>query len=156
MIGRSVFQKHRSGLSSRPISIGIVVLIAFSAYSCSIPNLDTPECLASRSVVREFYSFHFGNDMRFSAGGLEARKRFLTPSYYNSLSNTGSDADVFTTNNTDLPRAFRVGKCETIGEGRSSFEVLLFWRDDTRTEQRAIKVETALIADDWLIDRIIY
>ena len=156
MICPSRNQSRLTHLLSGPIFIGIAMLATISTFSCSIPNLETAECVASRSVVREFYSFHFGNDMRFSADGLEARRRFLTPSYYTSLYSSEPEADVFTTNTTDFPRAFRVGKCETTGEGRSAFEVLLFWRDDSRTEQRAISVETVLIAEDWLIDRVIY
>ena len=39
----------------------------FYLLSCgSIPNLEQPECTDSRFVVKEFYSYHFGNEMKFS------------------------------------------------------------------------------------------
>ena len=33
---------------------------AMLASSCSIPNLETPECIEARPAVRIFYSFHLG------------------------------------------------------------------------------------------------
>jgi hypothetical protein len=129
---------------------------AFLFASCgSVPNLEAPECTASRGAVKEFYSFHFGNEMRFSPENLKERERFLTPQLVESLRNEPADADVFTTRNTDYPKAFRIGKCETLAPDRTRLEVLLFWKTDTRTEERAIGVEAVRQGDKWMVDKIL-
>lgn len=129
-----------------------LILLLFGA--CSVPILEPPECVESRGVVREFYSFHFGNDMHFSRANLDIRRRFLSPSFADSLENADTENDVFTVNSADLPRAFRVGECVVVGPDRTSFQVLFFWRDEKRTEQRSIQVSTSRINGSWLIDGI--
>jgi hypothetical protein len=130
---------------------------AFLIASCgSIPNLEPRECTESSIVVKEFYSYHFGNEMRFSLESLKLREKFLTPEFAKSLQSTQTENDVFTTNNTDFPKAFRIGKCEVISPEKTNFEIVLFWRDDTRSEERKIKVETAKQDDKWLINRVNY
>lgn len=124
--------------------------------ACSIPNLDTAECSEARPAVREFYSFHFANEMTTSAANLEARKRFLTDRLFETLAASPTDADVFTTGTTDVPRAFRHGGCETDANGRAVFDVLLFWRDEEHTKQRTVKVEAEKQNGKWLIDRVSY
>jgi hypothetical protein len=121
----------------------------------SIPNLDAPECIASRGVVKDLYSFHFGNEMRFSPENLKKREKFLTPEYFKSLQNLQTENDVLTTNNTDFPKAFRIGKCEVVEPTKTNFEVLLFWKTDTRTEQKAISVEVVKQGDKWLVNKIL-
>lgn len=122
--------------------------------SCSIPNLDPPECSASRTTVREFYSLHFGNEMKVSSDGLKARKRFLTTGLLNEAENAAEGTDPFTTGTTDIPKAFRAAECRVISPERAEYDVLLFWKDDSRTEQRTIRVQAAKIGDSWLIDKI--
>jgi hypothetical protein len=39
-------------------------------------------------------------------------------------------------------------------ENKVVFQVVLFWKDDTRSEQREIKVETVKRNDKWLIDKV--
>ena len=119
-----------------------------------MPNLEPPECTASRGVVKEFYSFHFGSEMRFSPENLKPLEKFLTADYYKSLQNLKTDGDVFTTGDLDYPKTFRTGKCEVTAPDKTSVEVLLFWRTDTRTEQRSIHAETVKQSDQWLIDKI--
>lgn len=143
----------------RSKSFSVLVMIAVAMLingACSIPNLETAECIEARQVVREFYSFHFANEMTTSATNLEARKRFLTESLFQKLSATPTDADVFTTGTTDIPRAFKPGGCVTDPNGRAVFDVLLFWRDESHTKQKTVKVETAKQGDKWLIDRVSY
>lgn len=129
---------------------------AFLIASCgSIPNLEPRECAESSSVVKEFYSYHFGNEMRFSQENLRLREKFLTPEFYKNLQNIQTENDVFTTNNTDFPKAFRIGKCEVISPEKTVLEIVLFWRDDTRSEEKKIKAETVKQGDKWLIDKIL-
>lgn len=130
-------------------------LILSISTACSVPNLETAECTEARGAVKEFYSFHFGNEMKFSSENLALREHFLTAELVDSLRETNEDADVFTTGTTDIPKAFRVGACEVLSPGLTRLEVLLFWRDNTRSEQRAIHVETMKRGDKWLIDKIL-
>jgi len=129
---------------------------AFLIASCgSVPNLEPPECTDSRLTVKEFYSYHFGNEMRFSAENLRQREKFLTPEYFKSLQNLQTENDIFTTNTADLPKAFRVGKCEVVEPSKTRLEVLLFWKDDTRSEQKTINAEVVKQNDKWLINKIL-
>ena len=142
---------------SRRKLIFCLLPFAFCLFAAcgSVPNLETPECTASRSAVKEFYSYHFGNDMKFSAENLKKREKFLTPEFYASLQNLTTEIDIFTTNSTDFPKAFRVGKCEVAAPDKAVFEVLLFWKDDTRSEEKTIKAEAVKQSDKWLINKIL-
>jgi len=122
--------------------------------SCSIPNLEPAECIQGRDIVREFYSLHFGNEMTFSNENLEKRKNYLTPEFYNRLRSGEQLVDPFT-RTTDLPKAFRVGECRVDeSEKRVTFNVLLFWKTDTRSEQRSIQVGVEKVEGRWLVDTV--
>jgi len=145
-----------SAVSGRRFFIFCLLSSVFCFLSCgSVPNLEPPECTAARGVVKEFYSYHFGNEMKFSPENLQKREKFLTPEYYKSLQNLPTQNDVFTTNSTDFAKAFRVGKCEVVEPAKTKFEVLLFWKDDQRTEQKAITAEVVKQGDKWLINKIL-
>ena len=119
-----------------------------------MPNLEPPECAASRQIVKEFYSYHFGNEMRFSPENLKPLEKFLTADYFSSLQNLKTDGDVFTTGDLDYPKAFRIGQCEVVSAEKTNVEVLLFWRTDTRSEQRSIHAETVNRSGQWLINKV--
>jgi len=132
-----------------------IVHCALCIGACSIPNLELQSCIDSRTAVREFYSFHFGNDMTPSTENLKMREQYLTPRLFSSLSAaTKVTGDYFTTT-SDFPKAFRVGECKESSPDRTVFQVLLFWKDDVRTEQRPISVETVKVGDKWLIDAVV-
>lgn len=138
------------------IQIFCILHFAFLIASCgSVPNLDPPECTAARGTVKEFYSYHFANDMKFSLENLQKREKYLTPEYFNSFKPVASSADVFTTNSSDLPKAFRVGRCEVVDPSKTNIEVLLFWKDDQRSEQKAIHAEVVRQGDKWLINKVL-
>ncbi len=133
-----------------------LLIFAFSYFGCgSMPNLEPRECSESGGVVKEFYSYHFGNEMKFSQENLKLREKFLTTEFVKSLQNLQTENDVFTTNNMDFPKAFRVGKCEVVSPEKTNIELVLFWRDDTRTEQKIIKVEVVKQSDKWLVNKIL-
>jgi hypothetical protein len=134
----------------------LIFVISMGLASCSIPNLQPEECTEARPAVREFFSFHFGNEMSFSQAGLALRERFLTPRYAAQLKTRTGTADPFTVNSDDVPRAFRVGQCVSPGPDQTVFDVLVFWRDSERTDQRTIRVEAVRTGDTWLIDRVNY
>jgi hypothetical protein len=132
----------------------LFTLVLLSASCGSIPNLDPPECTDARLTVKEFYSYHLGNEMRFSQENLKKREKFLTPEYFKSLQTVSGENDIFTTNSLDFPKTFRVGGCKVIDAAKTEMEVLLFWKDETRTEQRAIHVEVVKQGDRWLVNRV--
>jgi hypothetical protein len=122
--------------------------------SCSVPNLEPPECDQARDVVREFYSMHFGSDMTLSPENLEKRRLYLTPGFYESIENVAPPLDPFT-RTSDPPKAFRAGECRVIQpDRRVAFDILLFWKTDTRSEQRSIPLEAVRSGDTWVIDAI--
>jgi hypothetical protein len=128
----------------------------FLLSACSVPNLEESECTVARLEVKKFYSFHFGNEMKFSADNLKLREKFLTADFYKSVVSSEAENDVFTTNSVDFPKAFRLGSCKVIEPTKTDFEVVLFWKDDNRNEQKTIHVEAVKQTDKWLINRILY
>jgi len=133
-----------------------VFSFTFLIASCgSIPNLQSPECAESSGIIREFYSYHFGNDMKFSRDNLKLREKFLSPELIKSLENLQTENDVFTTNETDYPKAFRVGGCKMIEPAKTQVEVLLFWKTEERSEQKSINVEAVKQGDKWLVNKIL-
>ena len=131
-----------------------ILYFPFFVGACSVPNLEDPVCTESRTAIREFYSFHFGNEMRISQENIKDRQRFLTPRFYQELSNTQADTDPFTTGTNEVPKAFRVGECHVVAPDKVEFQVLLFWRDDVRSEQREIKAVLVKQGDKWLLDSV--
>lgn len=138
-------------------SMGWVLCLLLTAsflLGCSVPNLANPECDQARDVVREFYSYHFGHNLGFGEEDLNARRDYLTPEFLANLSNVPAGVDPFT-RTADAPKAFRAGECKILEPGkRTSFEVLLFWKDDVRSEQRPITVELVNRDGKWLIDKV--
>jgi hypothetical protein len=131
-----------------------LLLAVYSLTGCSVPNLESATCVESRNALREFYSFHFGNNMPFTPDDLRARERFLTPEFAEKLRSSREGTDPFTTGTDDIPKAFRAGDCREISPERTAIEVVLFWKDDTRSEERKIKVEMARRGDAWLVDNV--
>ena len=156
---RIPFNSKRSSVSIR-VHLWTKVLIICSLLStvgsiaCSIPNLEPVSCIDSRNALREFYSFHVGNNMAFTREDLKAREKFLTPEFAARLQTSQEGTDPFTTGTSDIPRAFRAGECREITPDRTAFEVLIFWKDDTRSEERKINVEMAKRGDSWLVDSV--
>jgi hypothetical protein len=129
-------------------------LLAFavaSLFSCSIPNLDQPECTESRDSVREFYSWYLASDAEKREKERDVFKKYVEMEKFTGGDGTGDR--FFLTN--DSPKAFRVGECKVVEPGkRTTFEVLLFWKDDVRSEQQSIHVETEHRVDKWLITNV--
>jgi len=136
----------------------IFLLFSFAfllcASACSMPNLEKPECTEARDAVREFYSFHIAGDMKPSAENLKLREKFLAPELIRTLVASNETARDYFTATDDYPKAFRVGSCEVSSPGKTVLGVLLFWRDDNRSEQREIKVEAVKENEKWLINKV--
>ena len=131
-----------------------VLHFALFVTSCSVPNLEQPECTQARDVVKRFYSFHFGNDMHPSAENIKARKDYLTADLFNTLSAVTDEKRDYFTDSENYPKAFRIGAC-TVGEGDSAtLQVVLLWHSDIASEQKEVKVTVARSGDKWLIGKV--
>lgn len=128
---------------------------AVALIACSIPNLEKPECTESRDAVKQFYSFHFGNDMRPSPENLKFREKFLTKELFDSLSRRPESPVDYFTATENYPKAFRLGSCEVGSPEGTSLQVLLFWRDDTKSEQKEVTVEAVKTNNKWLINKVL-
>ncbi len=122
--------------------------------TCSVPNLESGECQQARDPVKRFYSYHFGNDMKNSPENVKKLSEFLSADLQKQLENQPETATDYFTQTDDYPKAFRAGGCETIAPDRAGFGILLFWKDDTRSEQRKINVEVVKENEKWLVDKV--
>ena len=91
--------------------------------------------------------------MKFTPENLKAREKFLTPELNKLLQKFLTDSDPFTLS-TDVPKAFRVGGCKALAPDKAELQILLFWKDDARSEQRELKIEAVKQNDKWLINDI--
>ena len=122
--------------------------------SCSVPSLENPDCRTSRDAVRQFYSFHFGNDMRPSPENLKLREKFLTGELAQKLSASAETAKDYFTGTEKFPKAFRVGTCEAAAPDKTVFQVLLLWHEEEKNVQREVKAEMVKENDKWLVNKV--
>ena len=128
---------------------------ALFSSACSIPNLEQPECTAARQTVKELYSYHFANDMKSTVENLKAREKFLSRDLIENLSKKAESPIDYFTQTDDYPKAFRVGECRIVEpEKRVNLGVLLFWKTDTRSEQREISIEAVSENGKWTVNRV--
>ncbi len=128
-------------------------LLALIITSCSVPNLEPPQCTAARNSVKRFYSLHFANDNGRTDEYLRSREEFLTDRLAKNLSSNKQKNDYFT-QTEDFPKAFRVGGCTAESDEKVGLQVVLLWRDDTRNDQSEVVVRTVKSGDNWLIDSV--
>ncbi len=138
--------------SMRPFCL---LLLALCLHGCSLPNLEDPDCTKARDIVREFYSFHFGNDMHPTAENIALRERFLTPAFVGRLKSLPATTTDPFTHTEEFPKAFRVGECKVVESGQAvRFRVLLFWKDDVKSQQRPIFTSVKKENGNWLVDDV--
>ncbi|HXF42687.1 MAG TPA: DUF3828 domain-containing protein [Pyrinomonadaceae bacterium] len=140
----------------RKAALLISAAACLAGLSCSIPILESQNCIEARTAAGEFYSFHFGGDMRFSKDVFISHEKYLTSDFAGKIKDSPENTDPFTTASNDFPKAFRIGACSDLGDDQVRTEVLLFWRDDNRSEQRAIHVDLKKENGRWLISNIAY
>jgi hypothetical protein len=141
-------------VNCRIIILFLLLASCFLLLACSIPNLEKSECAEARAAARGFYSYHFGNDMKPSKENLQLREKFLTDDLKQDLAAQTDDKTDYFTQTEDYPKAFRIGGCQIVSADKTVFGVLLFWKDDTRNEQREIQVETVRQTGEWLINKV--
>jgi hypothetical protein len=125
-----------------------------SSLSCSLPNLEKPQCTEARLAARRFYSFHFGNDMMMTPDNLKAREHYLTPELFRSLSSAGDPQFDYFTATESYPKAFRIGTCTSDSPDRADMQVVLLWRDENGSEQKEVHAQLVKSANDWLIEKV--
>ena|SRR5436190_19197458 len=130
-----------------------IVHCALVIGACSVPNLEKPECTQARDTVKQFYSFHFGNDMALTVENLKARERFLTSDLFKSLSASAGSEDYFTKSAAPA-KTFKIAKCDAPQPDKADIRVQLYWRDDAKTVQKEVNVETVRQNDTWLINKV--
>lgn len=123
-------------------------------FACSIPNLENSQCAEARDVVKRLYSFHFANDLKFNKENLRLREAYLSDQLKRDLGARPDGPFDYFTQTDDYPKAFRIGKCEAVNPESTVFDVLVFWRTDTRSEEKHIRVETAKEGGKWLISSV--
>lgn len=151
------FKIQDSGFKIQSIKFYLLlttIFCLFLNFACSVPNLEKPECVESREIIKQFYSNHFGGDLKPNQANLEKIRPALTANLFEELKSKNESAFDYFTQTEDYPKAFRVGGCEAISENKTIFEILLFWKDEVRNEQREIKVETVKESGKWLINKV--
>lgn len=145
---------HRAHRGRSILLVLFFSVISVASSACSMPSLEKPECTVARDAVKRFYSFHFGNDMHPSQENLRARQGFLTSELFSTLSASGDSARDYFTATDNYPKAFRVGACTSDTENKVVFQILLLWRDEQKSEQKEVHVETVKTGDTWLINKV--
>ncbi len=143
--------------SSKLRSILFVCLLFSVVFqlNCSIPNLETNDCTEARNTVKELYSYHFGNDMKFTKENLKQREKYLTDDLKKQLENQPESAVDYFTATDDYPKAFRLGKCEVVEADKMvNIQIVLFWKTETRNEQKEVQVEVVKQNNDWLVNKV--
>jgi predicted HTH transcriptional regulator len=92
--------------------------------------------------------------MKPSAENLKRREKFLSKELLQTFAASNETAKDYFTATEDYPKAFRAGECRTIAADRTVFGILLFWKDDGRSDQRRIEVEAVKENGNWLIDKV--
>jgi hypothetical protein len=145
---------HRGHRGRKQLAVLLISVISVASFSCGVPNLESQQCTEARVAVRQFYSFHFGNDMRPSAENLKLRERFLTKRFYSMLAVAPeSDVDPFTMTR-EFPRTFKIGECNADSATGVDFQVQLYWRDDEQTVQQEVVANAVKENDSWLVDSV--
>jgi hypothetical protein len=93
--------------------------------------------------------------MHPTAESIRLRERFLTPAFLGRLRDQPTTTIDPFTNTEEFPKAFRVGECKVIEPGKSvRFEVLLFWKDDVKSQQKPVFTSMKKENGDWQIDSV--
>ena len=135
------------------LAVFCVLPFYFCLAGCGIPNLESAECAAARVAAKQFYSFHFGNDMTPSVENLKMRERFLTTEFAAQLAGRPGDTDPFT-RTTDYPRTFKIGTCHAVSPTLMDFQLQIYWRDDQSTVQHEVAAFMRKQGDEWSLDAV--
>ena len=152
---RSAVSSRNSEGSRNKIIFCFLLTFVFCLVSCSIPNLESPDCDTARNSVREFYSFDYSNDTKFNQANLKLREKFLTPELFQMLSQKPDSPVDYFTNSEQPPKAFRVGECKVVERGKKTLlGIVLFWRENEVNRQKEVEVEAVRESNEWLVNKV--
>jgi len=135
-----------------------IILISICAAGCSMPSLESQPCNEASLAAKQFYSFHFGNDMSPSQENYQARQRFMTPELFSSLAATAKTTHDYFTNSETPPKTFKIGACSAPDPDHASVQVQIYWLEEhgstKDTTQRSLDVEMVKQGGNWLINNV--
>ncbi|MEO7539721.1 MAG: hypothetical protein ABIV21_06820 [Pyrinomonadaceae bacterium] len=146
--------RSRYGRLRVQTSLRFILIFVTASAGCSLPNLEQPQCTAARDTVKRFYSFHFGNDMHLTPENIRQRESFLTQELTNALEASPESATDYFTATDQYPKAFRVGSCTSVSDDKATLQILLLWKDDTKSDQKEVHVDAVRDGDKWLISKV--
>ena len=130
----------------------LLPLLAIFATACSVPTLESKNCLDAQGSLKKLLSMHFDRGFNGNDAYRKERDGYITERLRGEIdSKKGFD---YLTQTTDFPKAFRIGGCTENSENEVILDVLLFWKDDKRSEQRQIDVSMKNVDDKWLVDKV--
>lgn len=136
------------------ILVFCILNLSFLFSNCRLYSLEAIECTEARLAAKQFYSFHFGNEMRPSAENLRSREKFLTPRYFAALSASKEDLlDQFTLTE-EYPKTFKIGECKSENATNADLQIQLYWRDDFTTVQQEVVANMVKENGKWLLDGV--
>jgi hypothetical protein len=100
--------------------------------------------------VKDFYSWYLGTDAKTRAQQETTYDRFIASDFQTSVSD---DLDPFFLSPT-TPTTFKIGKCDVDSETRVSIQVQLYWRYESKTDQKEVYAEVFRTGDKWLIYKV--
>lgn len=136
------------------IAFVFILNFSFLVQSCRLYSLEPLECTEARVAAKQFYSFHFGNEMRPSPENLKLRERFLTPRYFAALTASGEGSlDQFTLTE-NYPKSFKIGECRADTATNLDLQIQLYWKDDYNTVQQEVVANMVKESGKWLLDGV--
>lgn len=137
-------------MPQRGSGLHLALLATFLLGFATLPNVPA-------KAVREFYEFHFAQDMGFTPESVREREKWLAPdlvalcdAYFQRPSSPEEvpaiDGDPFT-NSQEYPKTFRVGTARVTGEV-ARVPVRLYW---SAGPPRSVTVHLVRIAGKWMI-----
>src|ERR1035437_2069868 len=132
-------------------SVFSVAILLILVSSCSIPNLEKPECTESRDSVKQFYSLYIGTDEQDRQQNWERFQKFFAPGFSPSPNSGGPDPFTLA---TDWPTTFKVGERRVRANDKTDLQVQLYWRTDPVVVQKEVHVEVVKINGAWMINKI--
>ena len=125
-------------------------LIAFCLLDCRVPTLESPQCSEAADQIKEFYSWYLGTDREMRNKQSEVSSRFVSPGFQTDVAE-GTDPFF---RSTSPPTTFKIGKCESMNETRGKIQVQLYWRLESRTDQKEVYADIQKSGDRWLIEKV--
>jgi hypothetical protein len=120
--------------------------------SCSLPSLESGECSQARDTVKQFYSWYLGTETGEKDKHPEIFNKYVSSEFLVGHGKSSGNDPYFLS--PTFPKTFKIGVCKQIDAQKVDMQVQLYWRDDAKTVQKEVHVETVKASDKWLINKI--